>query len=169
MNQLRSPLERELTRAKQLHERFGGSCLDVRDIGDLFRKYRELISQTDNLLKSSGVVSGCTRCAMRTGSCCFPGMDEGYGYLLLYVNLLLGWTFPENSGNREGCRFMGKNGCELPARHSFCLNYFCPDLKQSLGERVISEIRATAGAQLLAGWELECALDRWTGARQARR
>jgi hypothetical protein len=89
-------------------------------------------------------------------------MDEGYGFLLLYINLLLGATFPE-TGSLRSCHFIGETGCKLPARHSFCLNYFCPDIKNSLGETTISEIQACIGEQLLAGWELECALNRWIG------
>lgn len=162
MNKPGSSLKNELMKATRLNDGFGASCLNDTHVNGLFRTYRELISETDALMKSSGVVSACTRCAASgKGSCCFEGMDEGYGFLSLYINLLLGSTFSEVSDDPESCHFIGKNGCELQARHSFCLNYFCPDLKQSLGEKIIAEIHKNIGRQLLAGWELELALNRW--------
>ena len=56
---------------------------------------------------------------------------------------------------------MGEKGCKLKARHSFCLNYFCPQLVDTLGEERLIGIQRQAGEQLLAGWELERALSRY--------
>jgi hypothetical protein len=41
------------------------------------------------------------------------------------------------------------------------LNYFCPDLKNSLGEETILRTQQQVGEQLIAGWELERALARY--------
>lgn len=162
MNTPNSSLKNELIKAKRLNDRFGRSCLDDAHVKDLFLKYRELIAETDALMETSGVVAACTRCAASTrGGCCFKGMDDDYGFMLLYINLLLGSAVSEIPAFPEICHFIGSKGCELKARHSFCLNYFCPDLKHSLGEKIIAEIRASVGSQLLAGWELELALNSW--------
>jgi hypothetical protein len=162
MNKPDGPLELELMKATRLNDRFGPSCLDYKDVRDLLLKYQALISKTDDIMRARGIVAACTRCAVSgKGSCCFKGMDEGYGFLLLYINLLLGSTFSDQAEFPEICHFIGKNGCELQARHSFCLNYFCPDLKHSLGEKIVTEIQVAVGEQLFAGWELERTLTRW--------
>jgi len=162
MYKTETSLGKELTKAKRLEDRFGRSCLDDARVNALFLKYRALISETDTLMETSGVVAACTRCAVSTrGGCCFKGMDDDYGSMVLYINLLLGSAFSEISDFPEICHFIGGNGCKLKARHSFCLNYFCPDLKDSLGNQIISEIQATVGRQLHAGWELELALHGW--------
>jgi hypothetical protein len=88
-------------------------------------------------------------------------MGENWGFMELFVNLLLGSVLPEKTDFAGSCHFMGDNGCKLQARQSFCLNYFCPDLKNSLGEQTILRIQQQAGEQLLAGWELERALARY--------
>jgi hypothetical protein len=156
------PLKIELMKAKRLNDRYGLFCLNDKNISDLLSNYLDLISKTDDMMMASGVVTACTRCAVSgKGSCCFKGMDEGYGFLLLFVNLLLGSKLSEAPDFPEICHFIGKNGCELRARHSFCLNYFCPDLKDSLGGKVIAEMQANIGEQLFAGWELERTLARW--------
>lgn len=157
-----SPLQKELTRARGLGSRFGSACLKDDALAALVRTYGDRIGQTRAAMRESGVWAACARCAAGpTGSCCFPGMDESYGSLLLYANLLLGSSLPEGRGPAGGCRFNGENGCTLLARHAFCLNYFCPDLKMLLGKRRTEEIQKEIGRELLAGWELERALARW--------
>jgi len=85
-------------------------------------------------------------------------MGESYGSIGLFVNLLLGSALPEKTDFPASCHFVGDRGCKLQARQSFCLNYFCPDLKNSLGEQTILGIQQQVGEQLIAGWELERAL-----------
>lgn len=141
--------------------RFGAQLPVDTALEVLFETYRDLIRKTDALMIESGVVSACSRCAVEKGSCCFAGMDDGYGALLLYVNLLMGSELSEKADFPRSCRFVGKAGCRLKARHSFCLNYFCPDLRESLGEKEVERIQRSVGEQLLAGWELERALALW--------
>ncbi|MEM5787962.1 MAG: hypothetical protein AAGU11_11645 [Syntrophobacteraceae bacterium] len=112
-------------------------------------------------MSDSGVVAACSRCAATKGSCCFDGMDEGYGAVSLLVNLSLGSNLMEGPYYPGSCRFVGKEGCLLRARHSFCLNYFCPDLYATMGGQRIEKLRRNIGKQLHCGWELESALIRW--------
>jgi hypothetical protein len=162
MNRPNSLLRIEMEKALRLNERFGPACLNDPESGRLLRKLRDLIRKTDSAMLQSGVVSACTRCAASgKGSCCFREMGESYGFMGLFVNLLLGSVLPEKTDFQGGCHFVGDNGCKLQARQSFCLNYFCPDLKNSLGEEAILETQQQVGEQLLAGWELERALARY--------
>jgi hypothetical protein len=143
-----------------LNERFGLACLNDPETGRLLRDLRELICRTDSAMLQSGVVSACSGCAGSKGSCCFREMGESYGSIGLFVNLLLGSTLPEKTDFPASCHFVGDRGCKLQARQSFCLNYFCPDLKNSLGEQTILRIQQQAGEQLIAGWDLERSLAR---------
>ena len=119
--------------ALRLNERFGLACLNDPESGRLLRNLRDLIRRTDSAMLQSGVVSACARCAGSKGSCCFREMGESYGSMGLFVNLLLGSALPEKTDFPGSCHFVGERGCKLQARQSFCLNYFCPDLKNSLG------------------------------------
>lgn len=160
--------ESALERAFQLRSRFGPVLPDDRILRTLYSKYVETISRTDSLMEKTGVVAACARCAQQRGSCCFEGMDQSYDTLLLYTNMLMGADFSITPHFPENCCFVGKDGCRLKARFSFCLNYFCPDLHASLGERTIEEIQREIGKQLLAGWEFERALFRWVADAQRR-
>jgi len=157
-----SLLRIEIERALRLNERFGLACLNDPESVRLLRKLRDFIRKTDSAMLQSGVVSACARCAASgKGSCCFREMGENWGFMELFVNLLLGSVLPEKTDFAGSCHFVGENGCKLQARQSFCLNYFCPDLKNSLGEQTILRTQQQAGEQLLAGWELERALARY--------
>ena len=162
MNRPGSLLRIEMEKALRLNERFGPACLNDPQSARLLRKLRDLIRRTDSAMLQSGVVSACTRCAViGKGSCCFREMGESYGFMGLFVNLLLGSVLPEKTDFPGSCHFMGDKGCKLQARQSFCLSYFCPDLKNSLGEETILGTQQQVGEQLLAGWELERALTRY--------
>jgi len=167
MNNNRENGNRELDRALQLHEQFGPLVPDVAPLLVLIENYGALIKSTDALMRELGVVAACTQCAVSgKGSCCFDGMDRSYGATALLVNLLLGSELHEETDFPRTCRYVGEEGCRLKARHSFCLNYFCPDLQESLGAEKIERIRRGVGEQLLAGWELERALVGWISNEQ---
>jgi hypothetical protein len=156
-------LKIEIEKALRLNERFGLACLKDPESGRLLRNLRDLIGKTDSVMLQSGVVGACARCAANgKGSCCFREMGESYGFIGLFVNLLLGSVLPEKTDFPGSCHFVGDKGCKLQARQSFCLNYFCPELKDSLGEETVLRIQRQVGEQLLAGWELERRLVRYT-------
>ncbi len=151
---------KSMENALLLNERFGPTCLNDPETGRLLRNLRELICRTDSAMLQSGAASACTECAASKGSCCFREMGESYGSIGLFVNLLLGSALPEKTDFPASCHFVGDKGCKLQARQSFCLNYFCPDLKNSLEEQTILRIQQQVGELLIAGWELERALRR---------
>ncbi len=159
----------EIEKALELCERFGSAPSEDAAFGDLLEAYRELISKTDSMMAECGVTAACGRCASVKGSCCFAGMADGYGALSLYLNLLMGSKLTGEAEDSRSCRFVGEKGCGLKARHSFCLNYFCPELLESLGKEVIEKILLMVGKQLHAGWELERALAMWISRNHASR
>lgn len=154
-------MAKEIEKAFRLKELFGSTCVDDPESGRLLRDLRDLIHRTGSIMLESGAASACARCAAIKGSCCFVEMGESYGAMDLFVNLLLGSVLPEKAEFPESCRFVGKSGCGLLARQSFCLNYFCPELRESLGDETIARIQRQAGEQLFAAFELERALARF--------
>jgi hypothetical protein len=161
MNGTGTRLGEEINEALRLHGRFGATCLSDPGLSGFLEKLRSLIGRTDSAMLRSGVVEACARCAASgKGSCCFKEMGESFGFMELFINLLLGSDLPDRTGVPGSCRFLGKDGCKLKARQSFCLNYFCPDLKDSLGAETILWIQRQVGEQLQAEWELERALAR---------
>jgi len=154
-------LAKEMEKALKLKDLFGLACLDDPESSRLLRDLRELIHRTRATMVQSGVVSACTRCATNgKGSCCFREMGESFGSIELFVNLVLGSALPEETAFPESCHFVGDGGCRLQAPQSFCLNYFCPELKETLGEEAICNIQLQVGKQLLVAWKLERALAR---------
>lgn len=161
MGEAEKNLKEQIDCASLLNERFGAACLEDPELCGLLLELEGEIEKTDSLMRDSGVVEGCTRCAKATGSCCFKEMGESYGYVQLLVNRLLGSELPQEKDFAGGCFFVGEKGCRLKARHAFCLNYFCPELEDILGGQVTMAIQLQVGKQLLAGWELERALGRY--------
>lgn len=141
--------------------RLGAVCLQDPELGALLGKLRCLIERTDSLMLDSGVVEACSLCARATGSCCFREMGQSYADVQLFVNGLLECKFPQDHDFPGGCFFAGEKGCTLKARHAFCLNYFCPDLVNTLGAETVLKIQLQVGEQLQAGSELESALCRF--------
>ncbi len=95
MNRPGSLLRIEIEKAFRLYERFGDACLNDPESGRLLRNLRDLIRKTDSAMLRSGVVSACARCvASGKGSCCFREMGESFGFMELFVNLLLGSVLP---------------------------------------------------------------------------
>jgi hypothetical protein len=165
MTQAQKNLQMQIENASMLQAGDGAACLEDPELGGLLRELDHLARRTDALMLSTGVVAACSRCAAATGSCCFAEMGESYGAIQLLANRLLGAEIPREGDGSASCFFVGAKGCTLKARHSFCLNYFCPELIDSLGEQTVFDIQRQVGQQLSVGWDLERALTRFIASR----
>ena len=155
-------IEKEIVRAKVLHEQYGEAMINNNGLFDLVQNYRKAIMSTQELMQEVGITEACAACAgKRDGSCCYRGVEAWYDHMLLFVNIMLG---VEISGFRDvqgGCLFVGSKGCTLLARHSFCVNYVCPSLKDLLKRSQTEQFISGAGAELFLGWELERSIRHW--------
>ena len=165
MSEAEKNLKKQVEKALLLHAALGPACLEDPEPGGLLLELDRLAEATDSLMLTTGVAAACSKCAAATGSCCFREMGESYGSIQLLGNLLLGAELPRECDFPESCFFVGEKGCKLKARHSFCLNYFCPELIGILGDRTVLEIQRQVGEQLSIGWELERALTRFITSR----
>jgi hypothetical protein len=155
-------IEEEINRAKRLYAHYGETLTTQEGLGALFDMYRKAIRKTQAVMQQLGVVETCSVCACkRSGSCCFQGVEEWYDHVLLLVNLVLGRQIPEFREVPGGCLFVGRRGCKLIARHSFCVNYLCPTLKDSKKTPPMKTLLSVSGDELYCGWELEKSIREW--------
>lgn len=149
-------------KAASLYRAHAESLLHHPEICILLGRYERAVQGTSRRMRESGVAKACTVCATRgPGSCCFPGIEEGYDEVLLLINLLLGCSLPGDREIPDSCFFVGQNGCKLLARYYFCLHYLCPELQRELGADAVRALLSTVGEELHAGWQLEQRLRNW--------
>ena len=158
---MQDALEKEIDRAKRIYDSHQKELWSHPDLTNQLERYRTSIDRTTLVMKEIGMVNGCTGCAQRTGSCCFREIEEGYDHVMLLVNLLLGVPLPHKREINRNCYFLGKRGCKLMARDSFCINYICTDLKRVLGPSTVSNFSAIAGEEIFRGWETELTIRQW--------
>lgn len=155
-------IKEEINRAKSLYERYGRALTNQDGLGDCFMRYRYAITKSKEVMGQMGVVEGCTTCAWEgRGSCCFQGVEEWYDHALLLMNLVLGTPLPEFREVPEGCLFVGSGGCKLLARHSFCVNYLCPSLRDLIKTPQMGTLLSVCGDELFRGWEVERTVRKW--------
>lgn len=155
-------IEEKIHRAKWLYAHYGEALTKQDGLGALFDMYRNAIWKTQEVMKRLRVVETCSACACdESGSCCFQGVEEWYDHVLLLINLVLGRQIPELREVPGGCLFVGSRGCKLIARHSFCVNYLCPPLKDSTRTHSMERLLSVSGDELFQGWELERAIRQW--------
>ena len=155
-------VEDAINTAKVLHHRYGAAMSKDKDLMDLLRRYHKAIRDTHATMREVGVLSSCACCAgEKPGGCCFEGVEEWYDHVLLLVNLMLDRDIHVSRETPGGCIFVGSRGCKLVARHSFCINYLCPNLQTALTAFQKKALLFVTGVELFKGWELEQRIHRW--------
>ena len=155
-------IEQGIKAAKELYLRHQVVLQEEPTIVGKTENYRAAISRTYLQMKKTGVLELCSSCARKkSGSCCFKGVEEWYDATHLLINMFMGVDIHMHRDVEDGCLFVGSQGCKLIARHSFCVNYLCPDLMASLTEDERKTLAAISGEELLLGWELEKSIRVW--------
>ncbi len=155
-------IEEEINRAKRLYGRYGEALTSRDGLGARLEMYGDAIRKTQEVMKQLRVVETCSLCAGEgSGSCCFQGVEQWYDHVLLFMNLVLGRQIPEFREVSGGCLFVGNRGCKLIARHSFCVNYLCPTLKDSIKTGPMKTLLSVSGDELFQEWELERTVRQW--------
>lgn len=163
-------LHRRMALARELFAAHGAALAADPQVARLLAEYHQAILRSHGLMRGEEAFAACADCAGEDGgaSCCFQGAEEWYGELLLLINLLLGVELPGRGEGGQDCFFNSPQGCRLAARFAICLNFFCPQLGERLGEAKLLALRQAVGRELLAGEALEGALRRWLAARGVR-
>ncbi len=153
-----------LQRARELYAQRGEPFRRHPRLPALLGDYRRAIAQTGALSARLGLPAMCTSCAARKEVCCFRGVERRYDENLLLLNLLLGVSLPGERRQEDACWFCGPRGCLLVAKHSFCLNFYCQALKETLGGEGLARLRRQVGLELMAQWELDRVMVPWLAA-----
>lgn len=154
----------EIARARQLFADHGEDLAADPAIARLIDELRAEIAASARLHQTSGFSDLCADCGgRRQVACCFPGAVRWLDHGQLLINLLLGCDLPDEGLADDDCLFNGPQGCRLVARGSICLNFFCPESFEKLGDETIAELRRQVGREVWAGRELEMALIRRLG------
>jgi len=143
--------------ARYLYEKHGRSLAADSKINRLLGLYGKEISRSYELMERLGVVTECAMCAIQVpgGSCCGAGIENWYDEFVLLINLLLGGKIPNERLGKKDCLFLGPTGCQLFARHHFCVNYLCLRITDLMSPAELSDLRAQSGKELFLCWELE--------------
>jgi hypothetical protein len=134
-------------------------------------KVRGLLNLLQQKILASGIVSRdlgilalCKRCDEEEGgSCCGAGIENRYSPHLLLLNLLLAVDLPDERSFANSCFFLGKEGCELKARHILCSNYLCSKILESLTLEKLMTLQAVTGEEMETVFHLHEAVKQFTG------
>lgn len=154
-----------IDRALALHARFGSEILEEPETRAALEAQRTAGAARAAAMRAAGVGERCAACARVTpGGCCFPEIAEEFDELQLLANLLLGAPLARAPAVPGSCPFVGPRGCTLAAPQAFCLDYFCPALREALADR-LAPLLALIGAELQAAVAAEAALRRFLSSR----
>ncbi len=150
------PARESLRLAEELFDCFGDEIGKSRRVGQLLD---ELNLETESL---SSQMAGmkmdviCTACAAtEKGGCCSLYMADECDVLQIIMNLLAKVPVAIQQTDGTDCWFLGSTGCVFRFKPMFCLNYNCSRIKNSAGDKEMTELERTIGRQLLAQHRLE--------------
>jgi hypothetical protein len=153
-------IEEKIELARYLWKKYGKDLAADNEIVRLLELYRNETLKSYKLMEIFGVMNECAICATRIpdGGCCGAGIEDWYDEFLLLLNLLLKTKIPTERLGRKDCLFLGPEGCQLFARHHFCVNYLCSKITDLLSPEQLSDLRVQSGKELFLCWELELIL-----------
>jgi hypothetical protein len=154
--------QHKVDRARELFAQHRQPIARDEHLQQLLTAYRRAIGQNGDLMNHLGVAKACGACAREpAGSCCSDSVEDWYDPLLLLLNLLMGCELGETRANPADCGFVGPRGCNLVARHYYCVHHLCPSLHRMLGPAASERLLAVTGVELFAGWQVEQGLTLW--------
>jgi hypothetical protein len=154
--------QHKVDRARELFAQHHQPVSEDGHLHRLLTDYRQAIRQNGDWMNRLGVRNACSVCAQEpAGSCCSVSVEDWYDPLLLFINLLMGCDLGETRANPADCCFVGPRGCNLVARHYYCVHHLCPSLRQMLGSVPSERLLAVAGVEVFAGWQVEQGIMKW--------
>ncbi len=150
-------IEEKIALAKYLWKKHGKDLAADSEFGRLLGLYRKEISKSYELMERFGIVTECAMCAtqIQGGGCCGAGIEDWYDEFVVLLNLLLERKISTERLGEKDCLFLGPTGCQLLARHHFCVNYLCSRITDLLSPAKLSDLRAQSGKELFLCWQLE--------------
>ena len=155
-------MKTEIQKAKEIFDRYGKQIMRDDACTNLLATYRKAIENTWSVMQDLDIIETCSSCSQKwKGGCCFGCVEEWYDDVLLFINILMGAEMPESTPMPDCCLFVGPKGCTLLARHSFCINYLCKGLKDSISQSDQKRLSIISGREILCGVQVEQSIYNW--------
>ena len=143
------PVKERIAWAELCFRESGALLLGDQKVAGLLAEFNSAVKFSRKKMDQSGVVALCRECDREEGgSCCGIGLEEKYDAWLLLINRLLGVDLPGKRQQKDGCFFLGKNGCLLKARHVICINYVCKKITTNVQSSVLNDLREMEGQEI---------------------
>ena len=156
------PMPEKLKWAKLVYDACSQKLLEEPVVRSLLSDYKDSIQENWKVMKDTGVVAECTRCAMQDGgSCCGSGIENKFDVINLLINLLMGVELPSEPWDPTGCWFLGEKGCRIVARHVICVNFMCRRLYDALSPEKVKAVQEAMQRETENGFMLEEYLKTW--------
>lgn len=133
--------------AEDIYSRYGDIILQDDEVQRLLSVLDRSIDATYKEMENAGTLEECTRCAMKTGSCCSKKIDKMYDKRTLLVNLFMGYEMPREREIEDGCFLQGTRGCKIKAREIICVDYFCPSMYDKIDRDKMIGLQNVAGEE----------------------
>ena len=149
----------KIQKAQGLFEIYGNALLNDPHISALLSEMKVNLKNSYQAMIDFGIVNACKHCDEKEGgSCCAAGMENKLDPILLFTNLLLGITLPDEHTRNDGCFFLSKKGCILKARLFLCVDFLCPNIKNNMTLDDLIKLQTISGEELETSFKLENAI-----------
>ncbi|MCU0572029.1 MAG: hypothetical protein MUC41_03445 [Syntrophobacteraceae bacterium] len=142
-------VQQKIERVREVFEQHGESLRDEPVVARLMRELESHWGSSWRLMEETGIVSACRHCEEEEGgSCCGRGIEDKYGEILLFLNLLWDVDLPEDRLLQDSCHFLGDSGCRLKIRDVLCVNYLCTAIQKRLTPADLARVQQVVGCEL---------------------
>ncbi len=140
-------LQRKIQRVNEFFFRYQEVLKKDTHLWQLLEQYQKDFQHTQKVYTRVGVDQICAACGRTKKVCCGLGMELYCEDVLLLLNLLLGFRFPEKRLKEHWCFFLKEDGCSLLIRPLLCRNYFCDELQESLSHNDLVSLQEALGPE----------------------
>ena len=153
----------KLEKAERLAAEYGKAMVEQEDIKAQLAILKGAVRSLDACMGAMDMGKTCSRCAATPdGGCCSAYMGhENNDALQLLMNILAGVPVRQVCDNGEECCFLGEEGCILLFKPIFCLNYLCPQIRETSSTEALRDLEQKTATLLGAQSELEQQLIRF--------
>ncbi|WP_456386157.1 hypothetical protein [Desulfolithobacter sp.] len=146
----------KLQRAQTLYRSHGSSLLAVPVVREGLVDLERFLDNLRSQMAAMNMGRQCAHCGARPdGGCCSACMAKNTDTILLLINLLAGIEINTLPADASNCCFLGPEGCILPIKPMFCLNYNCSHIRKNNSTADMTELERRAGSLLTRQTELE--------------
>jgi len=152
---LDSPVEEKIAWAEAFFDRKRSRLLEDPSLAELLEALMNTVRRSHERMLHAGIVDLCRDCEEKEGgSCCGAGLEKHYSGILLFINLLLGVTLPQQREEPSSCFFLSSSGCRLLARHVLCINYVCHKITSRIEPDQLAALREAEGREILLHFQV---------------